>query len=69
MNCISEIIWNEHQEVAKAYEQMKIKSWEKYGHDRDGYTNAKTAFVEKWTLEARKIYGDRYDRIRRKMKS
>ncbi len=52
---------NEHQEVAKAYEQMKLKLWKKYEHDRDGYTNAKTVFVEKWTLEARKIYGDRYE--------
>ncbi len=52
---------NEHQEVAKAYEQMKLQLWKKYEHDRDAYTNAKTAFIEKWTLEARKIYGDRYD--------
>lgn len=51
----------EHQEVAKAYEQMKLELWKKYEHDRDAYTNAKTAFVEKWTLEARKIYGDRYE--------
>lgn len=51
---------NEHPEVAKAYEQMKLKLWKEYEHDRDGYTNAKTAFVEKWTLEARKIYGGRY---------
>lgn len=42
---------NEHQEIAIAYEQMKLKLWKKYEHDRDGYTNAKTAFVEKWTLE------------------
>ena len=52
---------NEHPEVAKDYEQMKLKLWIKYEHDRDGYTNAKTAFVEKWTLEARKLYGDRYE--------
>lgn len=52
---------NEYQEVAKAYEQMKLELWKKYEHDRDGYTNAKAAFVEKWTLEARKIYGDRYE--------
>lgn len=54
---------NEHQEVAKAYEQMKLKLWKKYEHNRDGYTNAKTAFVEKRTLEARKIYGDRYEQF------
>lgn len=51
---------SEHQEVAKAYEQLKLKLWKRYEHDRDAYTDAKTAFVEKWTMEARKIYGDRY---------
>lgn len=53
----------EHQEVAKAYEQMKLKLWKKYEHDRDAYTNAKTVFVEKWTMEARKLYGDRYEQL------
>lgn len=52
---------NEHQEVAKAYEQMKLKLWKKYEHDRDGYTNAKAEFVKKWTFEAKKIYGGRYE--------
>lgn len=51
----------EHQEVAKAYEGMKLALWKQYEHDRDGYTNAKAAFVEKWTWEARKKYGGRYD--------
>lgn len=51
----------EHQEVAKAYEQMKLKLWKKYGHDRDGYTNAKAAFVEKWTLEGKEEYSGRYE--------
>lgn len=51
----------EHQEVARAYETLKQKLQKKYEHDRDGYTNAKTAFVKKWTLEARKLYGDRYE--------
>lgn len=52
---------NEHKETAKAYEQLKLKLWKKYEHDRDSYTNAKTAFVERWTLEARKLYGGRYE--------
>lgn len=51
----------EHREVAKAYEELKRKLQKKYEHDRDGYTNAKTAFVKKWTLEARNLYGDRYE--------
>lgn len=51
----------EHQEVARSYEKLKLKLQKKYEHDRDGYTNAKAAFVKKWTMEARKLYGDRYE--------
>lgn len=51
---------NEHPDVAKAYEQMKLELWKKYEHNRDAYTNAKKEFVEKWTNEAKRIYGKRY---------
>lgn len=54
---------NEHPEIAKEYERMKIGLWKKCEHDRDAYTNAKTEFVEKWTAEARKAYGHRYGSI------
>lgn len=39
----------EHPEIAREYEQMKLALWKQFEHDRDGYTNAKTAFVEKYT--------------------
>lgn len=45
---------NGHPEVAKEYEQLKLGLWKQFEHDRDGYTNAKTEFVRKWTAEARK---------------
>ena len=51
---------NEHPEVAKEYEIMKLELWKKYEHDRDAYTEAKSDFIRKWTEEARKVYGDRY---------
>lgn len=51
---------NEHPEIAGEYEHMKLDLWKKYEHNRDAYTDAKTGFVEKWTGEARKIYGMRY---------
>lgn len=51
---------NEHSEVAKEYERMKLDLWKKYEHNRDAYTEAKTDFVEKWTSEALKLYGRRY---------
>ena len=51
---------NEHPEIAKEYEMMKLELWKKYEHDRDAYTEAKSDFIKKWTKEARKAYGDRY---------
>lgn len=35
------------EELAKQYEKLKLGLWKKYEHDRDGYTNAKTEFIEK----------------------
>lgn len=51
---------NDHPLEAKAYEALKLDLWKKYAHDRDGYTNAKTAFVEKYTEAGKKLYPDRY---------
>ena len=51
---------NEHPQVAKEYETMKLELWKKYEHNRDAYTEAKTGFIRKWTAEARRLYGDRY---------
>lgn len=51
---------NEHPNIAKEYENLKLVLWKKYEHNRDAYTDAKTDFICRWTSEARKIYGDRY---------
>ncbi|MBO5163553.1 MAG: GrpB family protein [Ruminococcus sp.] len=51
---------NEHEQTAKEYETMKLKLWKQFEHDRDSYTNSKTAFVKKWTSEAKKLYNGRY---------
>lgn len=37
---------NSNPELAKRYEELKLSLWKQYEHDRDGYTNAKTEFVE-----------------------
>ena len=50
----------EHPEAAKEYENLKLKLWKQYEHDRDGYTNAKEEFVKKYTERARWMYGCRY---------
>ena len=50
----------EHPETAKEYEDLKLKLWKQYEHDRNGYTNAKEEFVKKYTEQARWMYGSRY---------
>lgn len=54
---------NEHPQTAKEYERLKLDLWKQYEHDRDGYTKAKSEFVEKWTAEAKKAYADRYRQL------
>lgn len=51
---------NAHPDEAKAYEQLKLGLWKRYEHNRDGYTEAKTAFIEKCTQKARGLYDNRY---------
>ena len=46
----------EHSDAAAEYEKLKLRLWKEYEHDRDGYTDAKTAFVKSYTEQARKLY-------------
>ena len=54
---------NEHPKVAKDYESLKLELWNKYEHDRDAYTDAKTDFICKWTAKARMVYSEKYCKI------
>ncbi len=51
---------NEHTQIAKEYETMKLQLWKLFEHNRDAYTDAKTEFVRKWTSEAKSVYAGRY---------
>ena len=51
---------NEHPQIAKEYEALELELWKQYENNRDAYTDAKTDFVQEWTAEACRIYGDRY---------
>ena len=51
---------NEHPQIAKEYESLKLELWKKYEHNRYAYTDAKTAFIRKWIEEAHRAYGNRY---------
>ena len=50
----------EYPEVAKEYEELKLRLWKKYEHNRDAYTNAKTEFVKGYTEKAKILYWNRY---------
>ena len=44
---------NTHPEIAKEYETLKLGLWKKFEHDRDGYTEAKSEFIIKYTILAK----------------
>lgn len=50
----------EHKAAAKEYEALKLSLWKKFEHDRDGYTEAKTDFIQRITALAREKYRGRY---------
>ncbi len=49
-----------HPEVAAAYGELKQRLLKPYKHDRDGYTNAKSAFIAKHSAAARNEFAGRY---------
>jgi GrpB-like predicted nucleotidyltransferase (UPF0157 family) len=49
-----------HPEVTKEYRELKQILMKQYEHNRDGYTEAKTEFVAKWSEAAKKEFGGRY---------
>ncbi|MGE7676436.1 GrpB family protein [Lysinibacillus sp. NPDC094403] len=51
----------EHEVVAKEYGKLKFGLIEKYEHDRDGYTDAKSDFILKYTEKAKEAYADKYN--------
>ncbi len=51
---------NDHPDIAKEYEALKMDLWKKFEHNRNAYTDAKTDFIRKCTSQARLLYGNRY---------
>jgi GrpB-like predicted nucleotidyltransferase (UPF0157 family) len=49
-----------HPDIAKEYGKLKLGLKEKYEHDRDGYTEAKTDFIKRITLLARDEIPNKY---------
>lgn len=51
---------NDHADIARQYEAMKLKLWKKFEHNRDAYTEAKTDFIKRYTDIAKLEYKNRY---------
>ncbi|MFW6298921.1 MAG: GrpB family protein [Bacillota bacterium] len=51
----------EHEDVSKAYMELKRGLHKKYEFHRDNYTNGKETFIKKWTEVAKNHYKGRYD--------
>lgn len=51
---------NDHPEIAKEYEALKLTLRKKYEHNRDAYTDAKGEFITKYTEEAKSVFPGRY---------
>lgn len=49
-----------YPKAARQYEELKRSLKEKYEHNRDAYTEAKTAFVQQYSQAAREEFGTRY---------
>lgn len=51
----------ERPEVAKSYEELKLRLWKRFERDRDAYTEGKTEFVRACSRLAREAYDGRYE--------
>lgn len=50
-----------HPSVAAEYAALKQRLFAQYEHNRDGYTQAKTAFITRYTMEGKRIFAGRYE--------
>ncbi|EDT84765.1 GrpB family protein [Clostridium botulinum] len=49
-----------HTDISQAYGDLKIALKDKYEHNRDGYTEAKTEFIRKYTTIAKIEFKNKY---------
>lgn len=52
---------NENLDVAKDYEKLKLSLWKQYENNRDGYTDSKSDFIDKYTKKAKEKYLNTYE--------
>lgn len=52
---------NENYSLALQYENLKLKLWKQFEHNRDAYTDGKSTFINEYTRYAKKLYENRYE--------
>lgn len=52
----------DHPALIKDYQELKLRLWKQYEHNRDAYTEAKGDFIRSCTQKAKELYPDRYER-------
>ena len=57
---LSEMTLKELWQLFSIYLTEHQPYWKEYEHNREGYTNAKTELVKKYTEKAELLYGRRY---------
>ncbi len=50
----------DHPDIAAQYGNLKLRLGKEYEHNRDGYTEAKSEFIMKYTKKAKVEYAGRY---------
>ncbi|MEI8199487.1 MAG: GrpB family protein [Eubacteriales bacterium] len=50
----------DHTDVAVQYGDLKLSLWKEFEHNRDGYTEAKSDFIKRYTALAKIEYAGRY---------
>ncbi|WP_434304938.1 GrpB family protein [Clostridium botulinum] len=53
-----------HTDISKKYGKLKVSLKDKYEHNRDGYTEAKTEFIRKYTTIAKIEFKNKYSSIK-----
>ncbi|MGT2666964.1 GrpB family protein [Streptococcus rifensis] len=48
----------QHPDLAQDYQKLKLSLWKKFEHDRDGYTEAKSDFIQNYTHLAKEVIPD-----------
>lgn len=56
----------ERADVCAEYAKLKLDLMKKFKHNRDGYTEAKTEFIKKYSAKAKQLFESKYHQIKKR---